>query len=358
MRYKFFPASVLIALLILFLLSSCFVAKEEVQYESQKPVAVESSVSDSKIDSYFPSILNLSVENAIARLNESGYYISEPIIDQKHCQSIRNSAFTKFTANIPASATYFSFSPTNTDSDIPRVTVGFLVILDNRVIAYQGHWNVTSEDYGTDTFLKSVDRSGLGYSKYTEPYELKVNGVKHDGTAWEYPIYRRILYEFENGNFQFDTIQRTVDEIWQEGIPFDFLCLAKEFTVKEKTSENNLSAKEETKATSLVATFEQAPFNTIDIKALTKRENWYDNGIFSAYVDAILPNRSWEYVGLMNGEINPNPYSYSGYDVYCIEQQAYFVVPYSEYVAVPIVYAYDQENNSIKMVFNNGDIIE
>lgn len=103
------------------------------------------------------------------------------------------------------------------------------------------------------------------------------------------------------------------------------------------------------------------PFSQEDLVGAQKMEGWYDDGIFSSYVSLAYPNQAWEYIGTTAGVLDPNPYSYYGYDVYKVDnfyQYLWFVVPCSEFVAVPEVYAYDMASNTMKLVWSDGDFLE
>lgn len=107
--------------------------------------------------------------------------------------------------------------------------------------------------------------------------------------------------------------------------------------------------------------FAPAPFTINEFYDLqTIDENWYDNGIFSSYMSLTYPTDEWEYVADIYPEMEVNPYSYSGFQIYvhhCEEaQRAYwYLVPISP-ATPPEVYAYDEISNNMKLVFVNGEL--
>ena len=109
--------------------------------------------------------------------------------------------------------------------------------------------------------------------------------------------------------------------------------------------------------------YKMAPFTIEEFWDLqVVNEEWYDNGIFSSYISTAYPTDTWEYSADIYPKMNKNQYGYTGFQIYthqCEEaQQVYFyLVPISEAPA-PVVYAYDEVSNTIKLVFSNGEILE
>lgn len=107
--------------------------------------------------------------------------------------------------------------------------------------------------------------------------------------------------------------------------------------------------------------FAPAPFAIREFYDLqTVDSEWYDNGIFSTYMNMTYPTDTWEYVADIYPEMTNNPYDYSGFQIYihhCEKaMRAYwYLVPIS-LATPPEVYAYDEVSNKMKCVFVNGEL--
>ena len=121
------------------------------------------------------------------------------------------------------------------------------------------------------------------------------------------------------------------------------------------SKENNLSVNTEDLNDWDFNDFNPIPFSMEEFCSYSKDPNWYDNGIFSTYMEKEYPNDSWEYAGTFNCNMNINPYGYTGFQVYlhqCEEAQRVYtyLVPISP-VGVPEVYAFDEISETMKLVF-------
>ena len=108
--------------------------------------------------------------------------------------------------------------------------------------------------------------------------------------------------------------------------------------------------------------YEPAPFSSAAFETASARNDWYDNGVFSAYYAQALPNSlGWEYAVTITGDLDPNPYDYDGYDIYRVHipsaTDQFFAVPYSRNVTAVNVFAYDAASNQVKLVFADGNLI-
>ncbi len=84
-----------------------------------------------------------------------------------------------------------------------------------------------------------------------------------------------------------------------------------------------------------------------------KRDTWYDNNIFASYFKMKFnESDSWVYDGSISPDIRENPYEYNGYDIYVVNgnTEIVYLVPTSEYVAVPEIYKWEISKNSIELV--------
>lgn len=91
-------------------------------------------------------------------------------------------------------------------------------------------------------------------------------------------------------------------------------------------------------------------------------EDWYDNGIFSAYMSITYPTDKWEYVGNVYIDPESNSFGYLGFQIYVQQcesaQQVYrYLVPITLATA-PEVYAYDANSNDMKRIFCDGVVLE
>ena len=108
--------------------------------------------------------------------------------------------------------------------------------------------------------------------------------------------------------------------------------------------------------------FSPIPFSIDDFHNSVKETNWYDNGVFSAYIKMAYPNDTWEYVGSFSCNMSINPYGYTGFQIYshqcASELQVYtYLVPISP-SNPPEVYSFDETSETMKIVFRNGEILE
>lgn len=100
--------------------------------------------------------------------------------------------------------------------------------------------------------------------------------------------------------------------------------------------------------------FSPIPFTLEEYYNRTKDPNWYDNGIFSTYIEQEYPGDEWEYDGSFNCNMVDNPYGYTGFQAYthqCEEAQQvyYYLVPISPAGVLPEVYTLDIDEISANM---------
>ena len=83
--------------------------------------------------------------------------------------------------------------------------------------------------------------------------------------------------------------------------------------------------------------------NFEQVVTLTKRNNWYDNGIFSSYFDSCnyQGNVTWKYIGTTPDIFGLSYYDYTEVDVYRVDHAdgwvSYLFVPYNENIGNPPV---------------------
>ncbi|MGM9554313.1 MAG: hypothetical protein ACI3V2_08410 [Faecousia sp.] len=104
------------------------------------------------------------------------------------------------------------------------------------------------------------------------------------------------------------------------------------------------------------------PFSQEELAEAQTRDYYYDNGAFAAYAETAFPNEAWGYVGTTSKASSLNSYWNEGYDIYKViysGQTRLFVVPYGGNAPAPSVYAYDETNHTMTLVFSvcNGAYI-
>lgn len=109
-----------------------------------------------------------------------------------------------------------------------------------------------------------------------------------------------------------------------------------------------------------------APFSMEEFWDLQEVDtDWYDNGIFSSYMEMAYPADEWEYTASIYVEIDNNPMDYQGFQIYthqCTEaQQVYrYLVPIPIENGMPAieVYYYDAFSNYMYLVWYYGELVE
>lgn len=84
---------------------------------------------------------------------------------------------------------------------------------------------------------------------------------------------------------------------------------------------------------------------------LTKRTDYYNNGIFDVFFEEEYSNEvncTYEYIGTSTNDFENKEYGFLTYDIYCVVcsngMKKYYLMPYNEYIgAVPNIYIFDEE---------------
>lgn len=314
-------------------------------------VACTNSNSD---NSSIPFLLNISSNEAVEKLEKMGATVRK--VNTEEGKEYIKEELSVFDIELPDTAIYYSYESG------PRVSfLENIIVVDEKVVAYSGH----SSTEGTDdiwTMLNEIGIQGIGERKTEEPLIWKCNGTPHDEAQTA-----RAVYEFDNSNLQIQLIYRSDDmENWEKAIPIRYLFVRNDLATIEGHADNSAIFNRQDDGTENSTEFDYSDFNVCpfsqeQLVGTLEREDWYDNGIFSTYAETAYSGQPWTYIGTTVGELDPNPYGYDGYDVYQMDnfkQYLWFVVPYSQYTTIPVVYAYDMASNTMKIVYQDGGLVE
>ena len=101
--------------------------------------------------------------------------------------------------------------------------------------------------------------------------------------------------------------------------------------------------------------------NFEQVVSLTKRSNWYDNGIFSTYFDSCdhQSGVTWQYIGTTPDIFGLSYYDYSEVDVYRVDYTdgwvSYLFVPYNENIGnPPVVFLFFDSNEAPWEIWNGN----
>ena len=99
---------------------------------------------------------------------------------------------------------------------------------------------------------------------------------------------------------------------------YSFLNVA---TAVYANADDTYTVEFDTYSYSILARVTPCPFREEDLISAEKRSDWTqeDSRLFSYFAETLEQGLRWEYLGTTSGEINPNPYSYLGYDIYAVE---------------------------------------
>lgn len=145
---------------------------------------------------------------------------------------------------------------------------------------------------------------------------------------------------------------------------YSFLNVA---TAVYANADDTYTVEFDTYSYSIMARVTPCPFREEDLISAEKRSDWTqeDSRLFSYFAETLEQGLRWEYLGTTSGEINPNPYSYLGYDIYAIEYYTSFLygesflyfVPYGGSAPTPVIYAYAETDHAMYPVFYNGSFV-
>lgn len=101
--------------------------------------------------------------------------------------------------------------------------------------------------------------------------------------------------------------------------------------------------------------------NFEQVVPLTKRSDWYDNGIFSSYFDSCdhQSGVTWQYIGTTPDIFGLSYYDYSDVDVYRVDYTdgwvSYLFVPYNENIGnPPVVFLFFDSNEAPWEIWNGN----
>ena len=193
-----------------------------------------------------------------------------------------------------------------------------------------------------------------------EPQVLNWNGTDMDGMSYDWQTHERIEYEFADFNLQLCGQYGENDAQKQRLIPVSFAFVSAEAAIIEGHIEQSPIFQREAAAED-TSGFEPCPFEPSAAGSAVMREDWYDNGVFSSYAAAAYPGCTWNYAGTILDITGDNPYDYAGYDLYCLydgDTERWFLTPYSQYAPAPVAYRYLTSENGMKLVFQDGTLLD
>ena len=163
------------------------------------------------------------------------------------------------------------------------------------------------------------------------------------------------------------TIPHTEDTYYFEKFAAEEYSLLNVATAVYANADDTYTVEFDTYSYSIVAQVTPCPFREEDLANAEKRSDWTqeDSRLFSYFAETLQQGFRWEYLGTISGDINPNPYSYLGYDIYAIEYYMSFLygesflyfVPYGGSAPTPVVYAYEETDHAMYPVFYNGSSV-
>lgn len=300
-----------------------------------------------------PFLLGCSAEEAEKTLAELGYQ-ADVFPETAETETVHNGWFSWFGVNLPKKARFVLFI--NGDVSNSHILTAFR---EDCLIAYTGL--LTDRKIDTmDALLQKLQIQMLGEPKYAEPQILNWNGTDTEGKPYNRQTHERIEYEFEDFNLQLCGLYGENDAQKQRLIPAGFAFVSAEATIIEGHIDQSPIFQREA-AVEDASGFEPCPFEPSAAGSAVMRDDWYDNGVFSSYAAGAYPGCSWNYAGTILDITGDNPYDYAGYDLYCLydgDMELWFLTPYSQYAPAPVAYRYLTSENSWKLVFQDGTLLE
>ena len=300
-----------------------------------------------------PFLLGCSAEEAEKALAARGY-TAEAFPETVEAETVQNAWFSWFGVNLPQKSRFVLF--VNGEKSISHVLAAFR---EGRLIAYSGQ--LTDLKIETmDALLQTLQIQTLGEPKYAEPQVLNWNGTDMDGKSYDWQTHERIEYEFADFNLQLCGLYGENDAQKQRLIPVSFAFVSAEAAIIEGHIESSPIFQREAAAED-TSGFEPCPFTPSAAGSAIMREDWYDNGVFSSFTAAAYPGYAWNYAGTILDITGDNPYDYAGYDLYCLydgDTELWFLTPYSQYAPAPVAYRYLPSENAMKLVFQDGTLLE
>lgn len=300
-----------------------------------------------------PFLLGCSAEEAEKALAPLGYR-ADVVPETVETEKVRHTWFSRFGVNLPQKARFVLFF--NGDVSICQI---FAVFREDCLIAYTGALADRKLDT-MDALLQTLQIQTLGEPKYAEPQVLGWNGTDMDGMSYDRQTHERIEYEFEAFNLQLCGLYGENDAQKQRLIPVSFAFVSAEAAIIEGHIEQSPIFQREAAAED-TSGFEPCPFEPSAAGSAIMREDWYDNGVFSSYAAAAYPGCAWNYAGTILDITGDNPHDYAGYDLYCLydgDTELWFLTPYSQYAPAPVAYRYLVSENAMKLVFQDGTLLE
>lgn len=300
-----------------------------------------------------PFLLGCTAEEAEKALTPLGY-TAEVFPETVETETVQHAWFSQFGVNLPRTARFVLFI--NGDVSISHILAAFR---EDCLIAYTGALADRKIDT-MDALLQTLQVQTLGEPEYAEPQVLNWNGTDMDGMSYDWQTHERIEYEFAAFNLQLCGLYGENDAQKQRLIPVRFAFVSAEAAIIEGHIEQSPIFQREAAAED-TSGFEPCPFEPSAAGSAVMREDWYDNGVFSSYAAVAYPGCSWNYVGTILDITGDNPYDYAGYDLYCLydgDTERWFLTPYSQYAPAPVAYRYLTSENGMKLVFQDGTLLD